>query len=754
MTKFRITLITALFMLLIVAQPTFSQGKQDVSDDLRVPAAYLVDSAGADSFGYTVTDSLTDSACRYQWQSAGGEVQSADLDDSTVTIPLNFTFPFYGEQYTNLTVDTNGIIRFGAGESDWQNRPIPNGTQPHIAPFWDDLQLVSLATTQTATSIVATYEVTHPAKMTMQTVLHVDGHIQINYQAVNGDTTGATVGLQGAEGGIGYLFNGFPRSRQVQAGMALCFNPPSTAFIASATHLDHATIGTTATYHFVVTNKSNTFFESAIGIESAWVAEISRQSIALGVGESAEITLTLHIGTGRNTATLTLDNGASASVTTQSGSGIYGYMGASTTDDLQAIDLTSGTALSPTLDLLPEGNYPYDATLNPDESEVWVTGATGDGVVVIDTSTNTIAERITAFGEYPVDVLFGKDASLAYVANRDTDDIAVIDTSTYAVVDSIPFYAGTTEPGKMALNHCTGDIYIVDWFDDNLSIIDVDTQTVGNTTDLGNSLWDLVFSPDAKTLYVADRNLDQIHVVNPDTLATITSISVGDDPWSLDITPDGSTLYVANEDSSSVTVIDTATNTVGTTIFLPFGADPRDIDINTDGTRAYVTSGSITGDDAVYVISTAFNVIVDTINTTPAQNPNVLAIAPQHAPIDYVASFSADDNGGSLTVNFTDTSTNSPTQWLWDFGDTNTSTMQNPSHTYAASGAYEVTLTVSGPCGNDTIMMTVYPGLPTAVEMSAVSAEPPSILLLTTTLTLILLFIATIHIKTKHPSNG
>ena len=53
-----------------------------------------------------------------------------------------------------------------------------------------------------------------------------------------------------------------------------------------------------------------------------------------------------------------------------------------------------------------------------------------------------------------------------------------------------------------------------------------------------------------------------------------------------------------------------------------------------------------------------------------------------------------------LTANFTDTSTdpNGASDiviWLWDFGDGNTSTEQNPTHTYAAEGTYTVSLTVT-----------------------------------------------------------
>ena len=45
-------------------------------------------------------------------------------------------------------------------------------------------------------------------------------------------------------------------------------------------------------------------------------------------------------------------------------------------------------------------------------------------------------------------------------------------------------------------------------------------------------------------------------------------------------------------------------------------------------------------------------------------------------------------------VTFSDTSTGGPTSWEWDFGDGAASTLQNPSHTYAAAGAHSITLTV------------------------------------------------------------
>lgn len=58
----------------------------------------------------------------------------------------------------------------------------------------------------------------------------------------------------------------------------------------------------------------------------------------------------------------------------------------------------------------------------------------------------------------------------------------------------------------------------------------------------------------------------------------------------------------------------------------------------------------------------------------------------QHKPI---ADYSHLTN--NLSVDFTDASIGA-TNWLWNFGDGNTNSTQNPSHTYATAGTYIVSL--------------------------------------------------------------
>ncbi|WP_051184514.1 C1 family peptidase, partial [Desulfatiglans anilini] len=74
------------------------------------------------------------------------------------------------------------------------------------------------------------------------------------------------------------------------------------------------------------------------------------------------------------------------------------------------------------------------------------------------------------------------------------------------------------------------------------------------------------------------------------------------------------------------------------------------------------------------------------------------------------ADFSADPTTGtdSLTVQFADHSTGNPTAWFWTFGDGQTSTLKNPSHTYASPGTYSVSLEASRPDSTDIIVKTDY----------------------------------------------
>ena len=71
------------------------------------------------------------------------------------------------------------------------------------------------------------------------------------------------------------------------------------------------------------------------------------------------------------------------------------------------------------------------------------------------------------------------------------------------------------------------------------------------------------------------------------------------------------------------------------------------------------------------------------------------------------ADFAAAPHAGAdpLQVTFTDLSSNTPTSWSWDFGDTGASTDQHPVYVYPSAGFYTVSLTATNASGSHTRVM-------------------------------------------------
>jgi|TARA_R110000782_G_scaffold21472_3_gene57733 PKD repeat protein len=106
-----------------------------------------------------------------------------------------------------------------------------------------------------------------------------------------------------------------------------------------------------------------------------------------------------------------------------------------------------------------------------------------------------------------------------------------------------------------------------------------------------------------------------------------------------------------------------------------------------------------------------------------AEDYTVIITQNLNAPI---AAFSLSPNPScSGTTCFTDQSQNVPTSWLWNFGDSNTSTQQNPCHTYAADGVYTVTFIATNTNGSDTITQTV--NITTANQVLSASCTPSTL---------------------------
>ena len=96
-----------------------------------------------------------------------------------------------------------------------------------------------------------------------------------------------------------------------------------------------------------------------------------------------------------------------------------------------------------------------------------------------------------------------------------------------------------------------------------------------------------------------------------------------------------------------------------------------------------------------------------TFTITLAINDGAQSVSHNIVVEEPVASFTNDSPAtvGSIVL-FADTSTFA-VSWLWDFGDGNTSTQQNPSHIYENAGTYTVSLQINGNISNTSSNVTI-----------------------------------------------
>ncbi|NYT06029.1 MAG: PKD domain-containing protein, partial [Methanomicrobiales archaeon] len=154
------------------------------------------------------------------------------------------------------------------------------------------------------------------------------------------------------------------------------------------------------------------------------------------------------------------------------------------------------------------------------------------------------------------------------------------------------------------------------------------------------------------------------------------------------------------------------------TVFVADSSNNRVQAFSADG--EYLTqwgsSGSGTGQFnypyGVAVSSDGLVYVVDNENSR-------IQVFKRYSPAGLAANFAVNTTAGAvpLAVQFTDTSTGSPTGWDWDFGDRTSAADQNPVHVYTTSGTYTVSLNVTDGSTSDMV---------TRIDLIVVTPPPSS----------------------------
>ncbi len=202
----------------VAIQQSLVLGKDEV--DPRAGAPILAGSGGPDGFGYRWVDSDEPGGPGFAWAdiSATGSVALSSGDDVAAgPFPIGFSFPFYGGEFTEFFVTSNGIISLSEADASYGNQPLPTpGAPAHlIAAFWDDL-ILSPGTVYWRNDgshlIVQWQSVQHYGSggpYTFQAILSPNGGILYQYLSMGEPRTSATIGIQNGNGsdGLQVVFN-------------------------------------------------------------------------------------------------------------------------------------------------------------------------------------------------------------------------------------------------------------------------------------------------------------------------------------------------------------------------------------------------------------------------------------------------------------------------------------------------------------------------------------------------------------------
>ncbi len=127
-------------------------------------------------------------------------------DDNSLELALGFTFPFQGQSYTSVFVNSNGNLTFGSGDTDFSESVAEMlNDQPRIALLWDDLspnnggQVIADLNAGSATVTFNNVpEFSNTGANTFSVTLFDDGRIEVVYGALS-----AVDGLAGVSPGGG-----------------------------------------------------------------------------------------------------------------------------------------------------------------------------------------------------------------------------------------------------------------------------------------------------------------------------------------------------------------------------------------------------------------------------------------------------------------------------------------------------------------------------------------------------------------------
>jgi len=237
------------------------------------------------------------------------------------------------------------------------------------------------------------------------------------------------------------------------------------------------------------------------------------------------------------------------------------------------------------LQTIPVGKEPHHLMATPDNKSLIVASSVGNELIFLDPKTGQPQRTLKDILD-PYQIGFSPDQKW-FVSNSlrlDRVDLYRYDGSSLTLAKRIPL---AKLPSHMAFDSASKMVFITQQGSDQVSAIDLGTQTVKWTMSVGKLPAGIVMTPDDKYLMVGIMGADYVEVIDWRTQKTVKRIKAGAGTHNFRSAGDGRYTYVSNRVSNSINIIDQKTLENVGQINVPGGPDC--MEITADGKTMWTT---------------------------------------------------------------------------------------------------------------------------------------------------------------------
>lgn len=259
------------------------------------------------------------------------------------------------------------------------------------------------------------------------------------------------------------------------------------------------------------------------------------------------------------------------------------------------------------------GVNPAGIAITPDSRTAYVANVNNYGIInehvvsVINLRTNLVETTIRdpSFNELYT-VTLNANATKAYATNSNSSTVSIIDTRTNQVSGLIHGFDG---PSGMVIHHKRHVGYVNNYGGPEgvgsgngktISVVNLLTNTIVDTIEVGQGPVALALSPSGRFLYVINYvdgkpGTGTLSIIRTDINQVVDTVEGFFGPFGIALTPDGKFAYITNFGSNdfdpigrTVSVVNLCTHQITATIDLAL--QPSGVGITPDGRFAYVSN--------------------------------------------------------------------------------------------------------------------------------------------------------------------